>query len=154
MYQQLIVDLDPACPDAAGVEGHMRLQYGTLDHLDRDTFRQEIEIARECERQAPGHLERCADSYGTRRPDSPGPRPEDPDSRAVLAVTPECGDPVGAAACIRLATGVPASRTDAPTRRLETGAAMIREAGEPGHLRRCATRIWAGEDTDAATSGT
>ena len=96
MYQQVIVELDPACPDAAGIEGHMRLQYGTLDHRERDTFRQEINIARECERQAPGHLERCADSYGTRRPDSPQAEPADADSRAVLAVLPECPDPVGA----------------------------------------------------------
>ena len=42
----------------------MRLQYGTLDHLSHDDFIAEIAMARACERQEPGYLSRCAQSYG------------------------------------------------------------------------------------------
>jgi hypothetical protein len=38
----------------------MRLQYSTLDHLPSSTFRDEIELARQCEREAPGFLALCA----------------------------------------------------------------------------------------------
>ena len=34
----------------------MRLQYSTLDHLPRSVFRDEIALARECERESPGYL--------------------------------------------------------------------------------------------------
>lgn len=62
-YQRLIHRLDPTV-NACGVEYHMRLQYGTLDHLPRETFRQEIDLAKACEAAEPGHLRLCAESYG------------------------------------------------------------------------------------------
>ena len=37
------VDIDPR-----HVEGYMRLQYGTLDHLDAATFDREVKIGIEC----------------------------------------------------------------------------------------------------------
>ena len=39
-------------------------RYGTLDHLDIHTFRQEIQTARECEKADPGYLRGVAESYG------------------------------------------------------------------------------------------
>ena len=62
-YRATIQRLNPEV-NAAGVEASMRLQYGTLDHLDDATFRQEIDLARQCETHEPGFLKRCADSYG------------------------------------------------------------------------------------------
>ena len=47
-----------------GVEASMRLEYGTLDHLDNKTFLSELQVARECEATEPGFLRTCADSYG------------------------------------------------------------------------------------------
>lgn len=66
--QKLIRKLDPSLTpaQAAGVEGSMRLQYGTLCHLSRATFREEIGIALACERDRPGFLKSVADSYGIR----------------------------------------------------------------------------------------
>ena len=61
--QRVIARIDPLV-HAPGVEASMRLQYGTLDHLSREDFRQEIAIARDCERQQPGYLRRLAESYG------------------------------------------------------------------------------------------
>ena len=34
----------------------MRLEYGTLDHLSRTKFLEEVGIAKECERSQPGYL--------------------------------------------------------------------------------------------------
>ena len=62
-YQRTIYRLDPTV-NACGVEYHMRLQYGTLDHLSRQTFREEIALAKACEKAEPGHLRMCAESYG------------------------------------------------------------------------------------------
>lgn len=53
--------------DAAGVEASMRLQFGTLDHLSRSEFRDEVEIAVACERSEPGYLAGLAESMGVRR---------------------------------------------------------------------------------------
>ena len=57
--QKLIHELDPGV-NAVGVEAHMRLQYGTLDHLSREAFAEECRIARACEASNPGYLEACA----------------------------------------------------------------------------------------------
>lgn len=63
MYQDTIHELDPTV-NPAGVEASMRLQFGTLDHLDRDEFRREIEVAKACESESPGYLRAVAESYG------------------------------------------------------------------------------------------
>ena len=65
-YQGVIARIDPYI-DAAGVEASMRLQYGTLDHLTHAEFVAEIALARQCEIEDPGFLQRVAESYGTRR---------------------------------------------------------------------------------------
>ena len=65
-YQRIIFEIDPTV-NPAGVEASMRLEYGTLDHLDRATFAQEIEIAKDCERTEPGYLRQIAESYGLAR---------------------------------------------------------------------------------------
>ena len=67
-YQKTIRELDPSLTpaQAAGVEGSMRLQSGTLCHLPRATFREEIGIALACEREHPGFMKSIADSYGIR----------------------------------------------------------------------------------------
>ena len=62
-YQRGIYKMDPTV-NAAGVEYHMRLHYGTLDHLPRETFEEEIALAKATEAEHPGHLRLCAESYG------------------------------------------------------------------------------------------
>ena len=64
--QRLINELDQTV-NPAGVQGSMYLQYGTLGHLGRDTFRLEIEVAKQCEAEEPGFLKGIADSYGLGR---------------------------------------------------------------------------------------
>lgn len=64
-YTDLIASMIPAGYDPRHVEGYMRLQYSTLDHLDRATFRREVKIARQCIDE--GGVERAesnARSYG------------------------------------------------------------------------------------------
>lgn len=55
MHQTLISSIDPSV-DAAGVEAHMRLQYGALDHLPRETFAKEVALAKQCEVAQSGYL--------------------------------------------------------------------------------------------------
>jgi hypothetical protein len=62
-YAHIINQIDPAV-NAAGVEAHMRVQYGTLDHLPRETFAAEILLFKECEKVSPGYGARLAKSYG------------------------------------------------------------------------------------------
>lgn len=62
-YERTIHEIDPSI-NAVGVECSMRVQFGTLDHLDRQTFRNEIALAREMEREQPGVLKMIAGSYG------------------------------------------------------------------------------------------
>jgi hypothetical protein len=68
-YGKIIAELAskdvPADLDARHVEAFLRLQYHTLNHLDRATFRREIKIAIAC--IAEGGLEEAetlAESYG------------------------------------------------------------------------------------------
>ena len=61
--QTVIARIDPYI-DAAGVEGAMRMQYGTLSHLSEAEFRREIGVARDCERAEQGYLPGMAESYG------------------------------------------------------------------------------------------
>ena len=44
MYQRIISELAPASYDPRHIEAFMRVQYGTLDHLSRDAFKDEIKI--------------------------------------------------------------------------------------------------------------
>lgn len=62
-YQQTIHEIDPTI-NPAGVEASMRLQYGTLDHLPRETFVEEVALAHLCEAEEPGYLRSVAESYG------------------------------------------------------------------------------------------
>ena len=66
MYQRIIREIDPSLSavEAAGVEGSMRLQHGTLDALSRAEFRAEVRLALACEREEPGHLARCRATMG------------------------------------------------------------------------------------------
>ena len=57
-----IRELD-ATVNGVGVECFMRLKYGTLDHLSREEFAAEIELAKQIEAVNPGELRLCADSY-------------------------------------------------------------------------------------------
>lgn len=46
-YQRLIHDLDPTkSVNPAYVEAVMRLEYGTLGHVERETFIREIDLAK------------------------------------------------------------------------------------------------------------
>ena len=65
-YQKTIAELDPTI-NPVGVEACMRLQYGTLDHLSHEEFKDEIAIARGCEKEEPGFLRQTAESYGMER---------------------------------------------------------------------------------------
>ena len=62
-YQTLLHELAPD-PNPAGVEASMRLHYGTLDHLPRETFVAEAKLAADLEDQSPGILRKIADSMG------------------------------------------------------------------------------------------
>ena len=62
-YQTLIKKLAPDL-NPAGVEASMRLQYGILNHLPRETFVEEVRLAGDLERQSPGILRSIADSMG------------------------------------------------------------------------------------------
>ena len=62
-YAKTIRKIDPTV-NPIGVEASMQLQYGTLDHLSRGVFREEIELAKACELEEPGFLRRTADSFG------------------------------------------------------------------------------------------
>ena len=68
MYREIIREtaarIGLAGIDPAGIEGHMRLQYGTLDHLTPDDFGREIEMAARCEAAEPGYLSRVAAEHG------------------------------------------------------------------------------------------
>lgn len=46
------------------IEAFMRLQYGTLDHLDRATFDAEVALAAACVDADPSGAEELARSYG------------------------------------------------------------------------------------------
>lgn len=51
--------------DPRHIEGYMRLQYSALDHLDRATFAQEVEIGVGCIKQGGVEAaERNAQSFG------------------------------------------------------------------------------------------
>lgn len=65
-YQKIIREIDPTvtAEEARGIEASMRLTYGTLGHLDRKVFRNEIILFRAIERREPGYGKRIAESYG------------------------------------------------------------------------------------------
>jgi hypothetical protein len=50
--------------DPRHVEGWMRLEYGTLNHLPRETFAEYVQVTLECEKEAPGSSEQLAQSFG------------------------------------------------------------------------------------------
>ena len=62
-YQTLLHELAPDL-NPAGVEASMRLHYGTLNHLPRETFEAEAKLAADLEGQSPGILRKIADSMG------------------------------------------------------------------------------------------
>ena len=62
-YQTLLNELAPDL-NPAGVEASMRLQYGTLSHLPRETFVAEAKLAAALENESPGILRKIAKSMG------------------------------------------------------------------------------------------
>jgi hypothetical protein len=51
--------------DPRHIEGYVRLQYSTLDHLDAETFAREVEIAVACvDAEGPDIAERNARTFG------------------------------------------------------------------------------------------
>ena len=74
LLHELAPDLNPAGGEVrAGSENDpgdrfpgdwMRLHYGTLNHLPRETFAGEARLAADIERQSPGILRRIAGSIG------------------------------------------------------------------------------------------
>ena len=66
MYQTMIREIAARIGrlgyDAGQIEAWMRLQYGTLDHLDRTTFRAEVEIACQCIDADPEGSKRLAET--------------------------------------------------------------------------------------------
>jgi hypothetical protein len=60
LARDIDVDVDPR-----HVEGYMRLQYGTLDHLSAETFKEEIYLSQELiKAEGIAAAESCARSYG------------------------------------------------------------------------------------------
>jgi hypothetical protein len=63
-YQTLIHQIAPAA-NPRHVEAWLRIEHGTLDHLSRDRFKEEVAIALECIAAAtPEQSEQLAMSYG------------------------------------------------------------------------------------------
>ena len=62
-YQTLLRQLSPDL-NPAGIEASMRLHYGTLNHLPRETFVAEAKFAADLEAQSPGILRKIAESMG------------------------------------------------------------------------------------------
>ena len=62
-YQTLLDELVPNL-NPAGVEASMRMHYGTLNHLPRETFVAEAKLAADLEGQSPGILRKIAESMG------------------------------------------------------------------------------------------
>jgi hypothetical protein len=62
-YQTLLHELAPDL-NPAGIEASMRLHYGTLNYLPRETFVVEAKLAADLEAQSPGILRRIAESMG------------------------------------------------------------------------------------------
>ena len=62
-YQTLLHELAPDLK-SAGVEASMRLHYGTLNHLPRETLVAEAKLAADLEGQSPGILRKIAESMG------------------------------------------------------------------------------------------
>ena len=62
-YQILLHELAPDFNPAA-IEASMRLHYGTLNHLPRETFVAEAKLAADLEVQSPGILRKMAESMG------------------------------------------------------------------------------------------
>lgn len=64
MYQQDIRRLQPQ-HDPRHIEAFMRLQYGALDHLSRETFAREARICAMCvDEGGVANAERLAKSFG------------------------------------------------------------------------------------------
>ena len=62
-YQTLLHELAPDL-NPAGIEASMRLHYGTLNHLPRETFAAEAKLAADLEAQSPGIVRKIAESMG------------------------------------------------------------------------------------------
>ncbi len=62
-YHTLLRELAPLL-NPAGVEASVRLHYGTLNHLPRETFVAEAKLAADLEVQSPGILRKIAESMG------------------------------------------------------------------------------------------
>ena len=62
-YQTLLHALAPD-HKSAGVEASMRLHYGNLNHLPRETLVAEAKLAADLEGQSPGILRKIAESMG------------------------------------------------------------------------------------------
>ena len=62
-YQTLLLELVPDL-NPAGIEASMRLHYGTLNHLPRETFVAEAKLATDLEGESPGILRKIAESIG------------------------------------------------------------------------------------------
>lgn len=63
-YQKLFLELQPT-RDPRHIEAFLRMQFGVLDHLDRDTMAREAAIAVECiDVGGIDNAEQLAQSYG------------------------------------------------------------------------------------------
>jgi hypothetical protein len=64
MYQKLIREIDTK-HDPRHIEAFMRVEFGTLDHLPADRFRDEVRIAAQCVDEGGVEMaEQIAKSYG------------------------------------------------------------------------------------------
>ena len=63
MSLSLLHELAPDL-NSAGIVASMRLHYGTLNHLPRETFAAEAKLAADLEIQSPRILRKIADSMG------------------------------------------------------------------------------------------
>jgi len=62
-YQNILHEVAPDV-NPAGAEAVMRLAHGTLNHLPREVFADEAEMARRIAAEHPGMLRKVADTFG------------------------------------------------------------------------------------------
>ena len=108
-YQETLHEISPDV-NPAGAEAFMRVKYGTLDHLPRETFEDEVRLASKFESDRPGTLRALANLEGMRddferweAEPNPRPRPKKLTFTDVLTTLNECREQGGQDAVVAMA---------------------------------------------------
>ena len=132
-YADMILGIDDTV-NPVGAECWMRLQYGTLDHLPRETFAAEAAMAKVGEELQPGSLREIAGTYGSaeRYDIAQGIIDARAKARDEAAAGKRDGEAMKAAAEPRADGGTPPDRGGRMSRGRPAGDIIEREAREAG----------------------